>query len=842
MPIVNIPGGQNNINQNNFDEDLNISSGGTFPFGVILDGSTQLSTMERLKKAQDDALLKKEWFEQIAATPWPNAIVKDFAPYAGGPATFGTNKGFLPLNLITPFKDSSYNASDSSGSGLYGTDLTTSDGNVYSSTFTEKQTVTLVKDKYGQYEWTDWTGQKLATKQKLFNTEDRFKPHTELLTSNDLLSDKYSFRDFALIFGDTKTDYFRFGLQTIDGLVPIENPRNGSSDLRLDMFKGTPWEQQDPVYFGFDIIFDAVSSPLLNGSILDFIANYSGVDEIKSRLIVYDEFINQFTKFFRTNAKPRTYQPDSIAFTKNFPSYTGDATSFNNFANLDENTNLFRPGKSAYLAHYIKKIGNLDLLIEANKGDTYKYTADWKKDLLTISTTEDITLSMGALAHLYKLLYWSRPHGKHLLPENLLKFNCDIIVSEVRNMQRVRKNLDSGNLEVLKDNCARYVFSLRECQFYFDKLPVDNDIDLGAEPKMQEGYTFQLDYKYSSQRLERFVPNGQWGTYVGYDAGSIWKIGNKESGSARTGTSSMAPNPPFITTGNTLNENGVTKPIVVDVAGFEETDPNQSSQPSATDPPAPDETAAGVPAGPETNAPAVSLDTLKQNTENAQLASEQASKDAETIKKTSKIKAGNPAGGVLSELNIKKVRDAVSDITGVNPTMLKNKAYATIASAVSSKFFDVQGSLGLKSGEPSKGSLNSIKTKFTESDTKATTGFFDVRGGLKESINGGKSDSNGGVPSLESLTTKFSQAVEIPSTSFFDVRSQTKGPTEKGNTDTSQIQKNLLNNTLNKVYGTPAKAPKTGKSSPPPSTSFFDIKGQLKDFLGGPLGDKLTGE
>ena len=86
-----------------------------------------------------------------------------------------------------------------------------------------------------------------------------------------------------------------------------------------------------------------------------------------------------------------------------------------------------------------------------------------------------------------------------MIPENLLRFNCEIIVSECRNFNRTRKNLQSGNLEILKDNLSIYIYSLKECQFWFDKMPVPNDVAVGGEgPVVYENYTMQFDYKYSN--------------------------------------------------------------------------------------------------------------------------------------------------------------------------------------------------------------------------------------------------------------------------------------------------------------------------------------------------------
>lgn len=765
-----------------------------------------------IEKALETGKLLRENLASLAGEPWPNSIGNN--PKLGSDPD---NKiGFLSTRYISPTV------------GLLG--------------------LLGVKKRVGQYEYKDWTGQVLTKPDNQQKTEDRFKTHKKLMTTADFKKDRYSLRDFLLIFGDTRTDYFKYGLQTIDNLTPIENPENGNSSLRLDSFKGTPWEQSDPVYFGFDIVFDAVSSPLLNGSVLDFLSNYTSVSELSSKILVYDEFINQFTKFFRTNAKPvQSSQRDNIAMTKTRPHFTGHANSVSNFANLDENTPFFKPGKSAYFSNYIKKVGGLDSLIESNKGDTFKYLTDYRKDFITITTTEDVTLSMGTLAHLYKLLYWSKPNGKHLVPDNLLRFNCDIIVSEVRNMQRVRKNIQTGNLEVLKDNLSRWVFSLKECQFFFDKLPIENDIDLGAEPKQFETFTINMDFKYSTHRLERFVPNGDWGSYVGYDAGSIWKIGNKGSDN-KGGTSSLTSNPSFVTTGNnSFNENGVNKPNTLSVYS----NVNEDSTTSDED-----------------------IDIAKKNDDKSSLKSKEASDDKKSEEKTSKFKTPGEIISGISKEQVKRALNIASDITGITPQRVLNSATSAIRN---STFFDNNGSLGGAPNTPSNTGLSGGGLFGTPYSSPITQDFTNVQFGRP---------GNTRAPYTKPVTQDFTnvqfpasaQKLPEPVTSKYRLskdgssvlinRTITQDFTNvqfgrPGNTrapysppvmqDFTNVQfpasaqklpppvtYRLLNEAIYKVYA--AEKFKNSKSKTPNSTSFFDIKNQLKDFLGGPLGDKLTGE
>jgi hypothetical protein len=369
----------------------------------------------------------------------------------------------------------------------------------------------------------------------------------------------YSTRDIYAIFSNNTTDYFRHGLHIIDGLTPIENPENGVSELRKSNFKGTPFEKNDPVMFGFELIIDDITSPLLNGSVLDFLRNYSSISEVRSKIPVYEDFKQQFIKFFKTKSTV-SIDVEKTSITKmresGLPESPGSPSRDNFFQDMH---------KRAYMNYYIKKIAGLEKLVEANTPSQKKYLVDYAKgtDLISLNFSEDVTLSVGTLAHLYKLLYWSKPNGKGIVPENLLRFNCDIIVSEVRNYNRVIKAIENGELEIIKDNVSRYIYSLKECQFYFDKMPHGGDVDMGMNTMAlfpEGGYTLNFDYKYSSLKLERFMPifgtNG--GQYVGYDGGAMWRIGRPGERDARKDPS-IDTSKFFTVGGNYLNENGVSE-------------------------------------------------------------------------------------------------------------------------------------------------------------------------------------------------------------------------------------------------------------------------------------------
>lgn len=435
------------------------------------------------------------------------------------------------------------------------------------------------------YIYQDWRGHIIVKKKGVENpvstyetldTSERFNVSLSedmpRKTKKDLIEQPYSSRDLLAIFGDYGTDYFKHGLQIVDNLGTLPPNlsdfyrSNESSEFRKSIYKGTPYENGDPIIYGFEIIFDDINSPLLNNSVSDFLNLLSNVSEIRARNKVYEEFKYHFTKFFKTRSTIR-YDEEQLSITK--------AREFS-LPESEKLQNLYEIGKKAYKSYYVTGISGLSKLVEANTPTEKKAIVDYNKDVITLEFHESVSMSVGLLAHLYKLLYWSKPNSKGIVPENLLRFNCEIIISEMRNFSRIRKDVETGNLERIKDNLSRYVYSLRECQFYFDKLPHDDQIDL-TSPKTFEKLQVQIDYKYSTMKFERFVPadrtiNGpQKGKFVGYDAGAIWKVGNpgeRDNRNLSNADKKDTSIPKFYTENiNRFGQNGVTEPLVISIPG-----------------------------------------------------------------------------------------------------------------------------------------------------------------------------------------------------------------------------------------------------------------------------------
>jgi hypothetical protein len=121
---------------------------------------------------------------------------------------------------------------------------------------------------------------------------------------------------------------------------------------------------------------------------------------------------------------------------------------------------------------------------------------------------------------------------------------------------------------VVKENVSRHIYSLKECQFYFDQPPHDIEIDMSQAPKEFDSLTVTMDYKYVTSKFERWVPDEQgFGKYVGYNNGAMWKIGNPGSRGTQStiGAGTLNDNsvPKFFTSdSNTFKQNGIKAPIV----------------------------------------------------------------------------------------------------------------------------------------------------------------------------------------------------------------------------------------------------------------------------------------
>lgn len=279
-------------------------------------------------------------------------------------------------------------------------------------------------------------------------------------------------------FKDRDTYNFKYGLEF--GLD--SNLNSNATDNALFNL------DEDPTIFGVDIVI-LNGSPLFNemDSFFDF-GDDNNIIDIINRRETYDEFFTHFGKYFNVDDRNR------------------------GIFKVDNRFNSFK-------THYLNGISGLDKLIH-HTGMGYeggRQMVDFGKDKLTLRLAEDVSINTGYLANLYRNLVYSKLNGRVVIPENLLRFDMSIIISEVRNFNRVSNTLakaarDSNEtISMMNDNVSRYVFNLYECQMDFNKLSFTDDIDqagLGTSMSdFSKGLQFDIYYKYVGMEMEKFIFN-----------------------------------------------------------------------------------------------------------------------------------------------------------------------------------------------------------------------------------------------------------------------------------------------------------------------------------------------
>jgi hypothetical protein len=557
----------------------------------------------------------------------------------------------------------------------------------------------------------DYAGEN-TTNSKPLSTSERFDKSKSYPNFKDNSPDPYRYystRDYYYLFNDVGADYFKHGLYEYTPIRSDKNNREAfdgkeESPLRLAQFKTTPYENNDPVLFGFEIIVDAISSPLLNGSVEDFINHFSSISEVGARKYVIADFKEQFSKLFKTRGK----------IFKETDSNQIKTSIENNKLNDDDQSTIYQPGKRSYLSYYLKKVGGLELLIEANTPNKKKYLTNYREDVLKLTFSEDVSLSMGTLAHLYKLLYWSKPAGKNIVPENLLRFNCDIVISEVRNLNRVRKAIDTGQLEVIKDNVSRHIYSLKECQLWFDQPAHDSEIDMSQPTKDFDQFVVTMDYKFVTTKFERWLPDKYgFGFYAGYNNGAMWKVGNPGSrgtqSTVEAGTVNDNSIPKFFTSNiNTLLQNGIKAPIVLESYGVsnETIKNNNSGGQNGVNPSdggsGPNETSnTAVKAGARTPEKKSDFQTFIDNSKK---------NSAKLAKKLEKAAIKELTGQVNTRLRLlNNTLDKLRNDAGIGRMREPTNIYRQYVNGISNNFFfDVHNSLRDFAGESVGGALGGI--------------------------------------------------------------------------------------------------------------------------------------
>jgi len=248
-----------------------------------------------------------------------------------------------------------------------------------------------------------------------------------------------------------------------------------TKDIYLGSFIRTADDNEDPTVLGYDITIKYNESPLFNGTIDSFIEQFGnlGNSEISSRKDLLDNFKKQFARFVKFDSPTTSNSPEFV-------------------------------NKSGVKVYYMKSLGGLNNLVESGDGDKIKSFVEYGKEFITLEFNEDVSQNLGYLSSLYKSLSWSRINGKQIIPENLLRFDVDITITEIRKFNRVVGNsLPLTSLDVYADLISKYTYTLYECQFFFSSLPHGDTLDMSAATQVEK-YEIKFNYKYSTMKFSKF--------------------------------------------------------------------------------------------------------------------------------------------------------------------------------------------------------------------------------------------------------------------------------------------------------------------------------------------------
>lgn len=294
-----------------------------------------------------------------------------------------------------------------------------------------------------------------------YNIQSANDLYKKRLNNYDAFDDQEGSKDFV---HNLDRGFIPGAITESDGRISYTN----LNEIYLGSWYGTRYDNEDTIMFGYDIEIDLIKSPLFNGDLENFLNNpmYANVSEINSRIEILKDFKKHFFKFFKVNT-------------------TNDGTPI--------------PNK----VHYFKKISGLDKLVNRVTSDNFKgQFVEYWKDYIGLTIYEDVSLNLGYLASLYNSLSWSKINGKRIIPENLLRFDIKLSITEMRKFQRILKDNDYTYANVA-DNVSKHIYNIYECQFFFDKAYHNTDVDLSAPNQFNE-LEIKFNYKFYTHRFERF--------------------------------------------------------------------------------------------------------------------------------------------------------------------------------------------------------------------------------------------------------------------------------------------------------------------------------------------------
>jgi len=279
-----------------------------------------------------------------------------------------------------------------------------------------------------------------------------------------------------------------------DTVVPQQKwPTDALNDFLYDID-----EFQDPTYLGYDILFISDESALFNfdkgrevgqnNTALSFIDKYSNIPAIENRRQFLTSFLEQITQFFSVST---------------------------------DSENIIKTNKR----HYIEMISGLEKLSSK--------IVEYEKDFIEITLTEDVSLRTQGMIELYNNLVYDYNNKRTMLPENTLRFDMIIKISDIRDLKIPTFNSDG---KIVGDAFAKskvmnggthMLYELHDCNFIFDDsqthaqaitMAGSSSFNVGDKNNMK----FKIKYKSISKVFESQLINSE--TIVNINSHNLGKI------------------------------------------------------------------------------------------------------------------------------------------------------------------------------------------------------------------------------------------------------------------------------------------------------------------------------
>lgn len=264
----------------------------------------------------------------------------------------------------------------------------------------------------------------------------------------------------------------------------VRNQSTPSYDM--DKFKyglessDTFYDYEDPTYLGFELYIDDMSksSPfyippsnqavIIANKVYRFLNKYRDIEDVRKRIELYSEFEKRFFEIFNRLSEPQEDKPIN-----------------NNY--------------------YITNISGLDVL--------NKKIVNYPEDRINITLNEDVSMTALYLSELYNNLVYSYRNNRYIIPDNLMRFDLHIKITDIRKFRKINPDFDpslliskTNNPYVLDDKKSTMVYVLHDCNFdFFNSKNVGDEMTVGgfnvSTPDVSN-LTFGVYFKSISKRLE----------------------------------------------------------------------------------------------------------------------------------------------------------------------------------------------------------------------------------------------------------------------------------------------------------------------------------------------------